>query len=93
MTIRSLALLALLAACGDSSPLPPGAACTTDTECQSGLSCLDVAQINGSTCTVVGKSCTITCQGDNICTTQLGLGFQCFAGCGADKTCGEVANP
>ena len=90
--IRLAVLLVALAACTDSSPLPPGAVCTTDAECRSDLMCLDIAKINGSTCTVVGKACSITCEGDNLCATKLGLGFQCFAGCGATKTCGLASH-
>ncbi len=91
MLMRSL-LIAAVAACGTTSPLPPGAACTQTSECETDLMCLDVAQITGTTCTVVGKSCSIVCQGDNICATRLGLGFQCFMGCGADKFCGDTAH-
>jgi hypothetical protein len=79
---------AALAACGTSA-LPAGAVCKQSSECESGLSCLDVAQFNGTTCTVIGKSCSIVCTGDPDCAA-LGATFKCFAGCGADQTCGSV---
>lgn len=86
--MRWTLLIALCVACG-TSPLPPGAVCKQSSDCESGLGCLDVAQFNGSMCTVVGKSCSKTCTGDPDCA-GLGSNFKCFAGCGADMTCEQV---
>ena len=83
-----IALLLATAACG-TTLLPAGAVCDQTADCEAGLDCLDVAQINGSTCTVVGKACTTTCLTTPDCT-ELGAGFMCFAGCGADRTCGAT---
>lgn len=85
--MRSIALV-LLAACGTSS-LPAGAQCAQTSECESGLMCLDLAQFTGTTCTVVGKACSLVCQDDTGCAS-LGSSFKCFAGCGTDKTCGAT---
>ena len=85
--MRALLLVALVA-CGTTT-LPAGAACQQSSECEGGLSCVDVAQFSGTSCTVVGKACSIICQDDNTCST-LGTHFKCFAGCGADKSCGEI---
>ena len=78
------------AGCGTQT-LPAGAVCTADSACDTGLSCLDLAQSSGSTCTVVGKVCSIVCKYDPDCAS-LGTSFKCFNGCsGATNFCGEVA--
>lgn len=87
MKVMALVILTLVA-CG-TDELPAGAVCSATSECESGLECLDVAQINAGTCTVVGKACTHTCLTSPDCG-DLGLGFMCFAGCGADRTCGAT---
>lgn len=91
MITKALALVLILAACGTSS-LPAGAACTQSSACESGLSCLDVAQFNGSACSVVGQSCSIACTAGGSACASLGSNFMCFAGCGSDMTCEEVGN-
>jgi hypothetical protein len=78
-----------LGSCGTSSLLPAGAACTATTDCDVDLQCLDLAQFSGTTCTVVGKQCTIVCTDDPSCAT-LGANFKCFQGCATDKTCGAT---
>ena len=80
------ALLGFVVACTSSSTLPAGAVCKATSDCDKGLQCLDVAQINGSACTVVGKSCSIPCT-DNTSCSSLGSNFLCFATCTADKDC------
>ena len=79
----------VVAACGTDS-LPAGAVCKQTSECESGLMCLDVAQFSGTSCTVVSKACSITCTDDSGCAS-LGSSFRCFAGCGAEKFCGMIA--
>ena len=87
------AIAVLGAACGGvGASLPAGASCASSDACAGGLTCLDVAQVNGATCTVVGKSCSKVCTGDGDCAT-LGASFKCFAGCGTDKTCEATAAP
>ena len=81
-------VVVVLAACG-TSPLPAGAVCKQTSDCETDLSCLDVAQFSGSACTVVGKACSKTCSTDPDCAS-LGSSFRCFAGCGSDKTCGAT---
>ncbi len=88
--MKAALLVLALGACA-TSPLPPGAVCKQTSDCESDLMCLDVAQFSGSTCTVVGKSCSKVCTIDTDCAS-LGANFKCFAGCGADKTC-EAAGP
>jgi hypothetical protein len=85
MILKTIALVIALAACG-TTPLPAGAVCKQTADCATGLSCLDVAQFTGTTCSVVGKSCSIVCTNDAGCAT-LGANFKCFMGCGADKFC------
>ncbi len=77
---------------GCTTKLPAGAECTESSACESGLSCLDVAQVTGTSCTVVGMACSMVCAGDGDCAS-LGSNFKCFAGCGSDMTCGEVGTP
>jgi hypothetical protein len=84
-------LFVLVSACG-TSDLPAGAVCEATADCEGGLSCLDIAQINGTTCTVVGKTCSTTCANDAACA-PLGANFRCFATCTTEKVCGEVASP
>jgi hypothetical protein len=81
-------LIVSLVACGTSS-LPAGAQCQQASECDTGLDCLELAQFNGTTCTVVGKACTTTCLDDSGCAA-LGSDFRCFQGCGTTKTCGKT---
>jgi len=88
--MRILLLLAITA-CG-TTPLPPSAVCEQTDECEDGLACLEIGQTNGGSCMVVGKVCSITCTDDTHCMT-LGPNFRCFAGCGAEKVCGEIATP
>ncbi len=83
---------ALLAACGSDPPLPVGGVCTETDECADDLTCLEIGQISGSACTVVGKACTITCTDDAGCA-MFGANFKCFATCGAERICGELAGP
>jgi hypothetical protein len=85
-----IAVSLAVAGCATNT-LPAGAKCSATADCDSGLMCLDVAQFAGTTCTVVGKACSIVCTGDPGCTS-LGTNFKCFAGCGADMTC-EMAGP
>ena len=88
-SLTSLAAVIALASCGTTT-LPAGTACQQPADCDSGLSCLDLAQFTGTMCTVVGKSCSITCTIDSDCA-NLGATYKCFAGCGATKSCGNTA--
>jgi hypothetical protein len=81
-------LLITLAACG-TSQLPAGAQCSQSADCDSELSCLDLAQFSGTTCSVVGKTCSKVCADDTGCAS-LGSNFKCFAGCGSAMTCGAT---
>ena len=83
--MRILALL-LVAACTSGSPA--GATCKTNSDCESPLKCLDVAQYAGTNCTVIGHACSQTCVDDSGCAS-LGTNFHCFAGCGTAMFCGE----
>jgi hypothetical protein len=78
----------VLASCG-TDPLPAGAVCSATDDCEASLTCLDVAQVNSSGCTVVGKACSIVCTDDSSCS-PLGTDFKCFTGCGSEKFCGKV---
>ncbi len=94
MNLRAATIMLAVAvsACGTSDEgLPPSAVCHDTAQCESSLSCLDVATVTSTSCTVVGKSCTITCLDDTGCA-ELGENFKCFAGCGTEKTCGATAS-
>jgi hypothetical protein len=87
---KAIWVVVMLGACGtDPAPLPAGAVCKQTSDCKTGLMCLDVAQFNGSACTVVDQACSTTCTGDGDCA-PLGTKFKCFAGCGSAKFCGET---
>jgi hypothetical protein len=90
-TLVTLVIAISTMACA-TDPLPAGAVCQATADCKSGLSCLDLAQFNGTMCMVVGKTCSTTCATDPDCA-PLGANFRCFAGCGADKVCGQIAGP
>jgi len=90
MLLRTLMILALASCASDS--LPAGAVCEATSDCETSLSCLDVAQFTGTTCMVVGKTCTTTCTDDASCSA-LGANFKCFATCTTEKACGKVASP
>lgn len=86
-----LAAALALSACATDS-LPAGAVCKATADCDSDLTCLDIAQINGASCMVVGKTCSTTCTDDASCA-PLGASFKCFATCTTDKVCAMVASP
>ncbi len=84
------ALLAALVACTSSS-LPAGAECSgSGADCDSGLSCLQLGQSVGGTCSVVGDECTKTCGSNGDCAS-LGTNFMCFASCNGGMICGEAS--
>jgi hypothetical protein len=85
---RLVIAIAALGGCGTTA-LPAGAVCKQTADCEADLMCLDIAQINGTTCTVVGKACSVVCLDDMGCA-MLGPKFKCFAGCGTDKFCGAT---
>ena len=84
-------VLGFLCGCGTSA-LPAGAVCDATSDCDTGLTCLEYAQVTATSCMVIGKACTTTCVNDASCAA-LGASFKCFATCTADKVCGEVAGP
>ncbi len=83
------ALLALLASC--TTTLPAGAVCQKSADCDQGLQCLEIDEINGTSCTKVDTVCTIPCTaGGSECAT-LGASYMCFATCNAgDMVCGAT---
>ena len=85
---KAIWVVVLLGACG-TDPLPAGASCKVNADCKTGLDCLDVAQFNGSACTVVGHACSITCTTTADCAS-LGSNFMCFGGCGSAMFCGKT---
>ena len=82
----------ILSACGTDGGLPASAKCDATDDCESGLTCLDIAQVTPTSCMVVGKICSTTCTDDTSCA-PLGANFKCFATCTTDKVCAMVANP
>jgi hypothetical protein len=82
-------VVVVLAACGTDAK-PAGGVCDQTSDCALGLDCLEIAQFNGSACTVVGKTCSNTCMNDTDCFT-LGSNFHCFATCGSAMVCGATA--
>ncbi len=86
-------LLALVCSCGtSSSDLPAGAVCDETADCDTGLMCLDFAQVTSTSCMTIGKLCSTPCVNDASCA-PLGADFKCFATCTAEKVCGQVLGP
>ncbi|HTR49341.1 MAG TPA: hypothetical protein VMJ10_01460 [Kofleriaceae bacterium] len=86
MAFRVLAVFAVvMLGCSSSSGRTAGEACQQQSDCEASLDCLDIGQFAGTTCTVVGKICSVTCTSasDPSCT-MLGSGYTCLAGCGSD---------
>lgn len=76
-----LLLLVLSPACSSSSSQGAAStACTSNSDCNSGLSCIGLATYNDAGCTESGKACSKTCTSDSDCAS-LGTGFKCVAGC------------
>ena len=92
LLVSALGAVASLGACGTTSTLPAGAVCDQTSECDPDLTCLEIAQVTATSCTVVGKTCSTSCVDDASCA-PLGTEFRCFATCTTDKVCGEVAAP
>lgn len=73
-----IALLLLVAAC--TSTVPAGSVCSSNSDCESGQTCLEFGEPNGSACGMILKLCGKTC-GSNADCTSLGAGFICFPAC------------
>jgi hypothetical protein len=83
------AIVLLLAACSAAASRPAGAACSSNGDCGSGLSCLGLAMFSDAGCTSAGMACSKACQSDGDCAS-LGPGFKCFAGCAGASSCGAT---
>jgi hypothetical protein len=81
------ALLVALAAC-DSGSVPgfAGMACTSSSDCSSGLQCLDYKAPGEGGCVSYGQTCVQPCQTSADCASA-GTGYACVATCGTAAIC------
>lgn len=86
LTKRLIPVLLLLA-CGCTHK-GPSEVCEGDGECEGELSCLPIANENGTMCEVVSDVCTQECTDDTDCA-DLGEDFRCFAQCNGSSVCGQ----
>jgi len=79
--MRIAILVFVLAAC-TTTGVPAGSECSRSSDCESGLSCLELGQPSGSACTLIINQCSLAC-GSNADCSSLGSGFICFPSCGS----------
>jgi hypothetical protein len=84
----SVFLLSTLA-CGATPLKEAGRACTADSDCAAGLSCLGIGSLSDAGCTPVIKACSHVCAADSDCV-PLGSSFKCFNGCNGTSSCGAT---
>lgn len=92
MAFVAVGMFFTAAACGsDPVPISAGGKCGADSECESGLKCLEYGVITASGCQVNGRQCTTTCVTDDDCKVvneKYKKSFKCQAGCSAGSvTC------
>jgi hypothetical protein len=78
----------VIGGCGPNTSGIQGISCTADSDCNSGLSCLnslveaDAGEDAG--CTSIGSQCLQPCHTNSDCTEQ---GYFCFTACGGTPAC------
>jgi len=88
LLFTGLAVLALLAAC-DTGSVPGfvGISCSTASDCNSGLDCLDYEVPAGDGgCKSLGMQCAQSCKSNADCASS-GPGWACYAACGTITLC------
>jgi hypothetical protein len=85
------ALFTAAACSSDPAPTAAGGKCGEDSECNTGLKCLEYVVITAGGCQINGKQCTATCTTDDDCNVinkQYTKNFKCKPGCTAGSvTC------
>jgi hypothetical protein len=81
--------LLVLFACSSSTLKPAGDACSSDSECAAGLSCLALPAVTDAGCTTLAKACSKACTINSDCAS-LGSNFTCFGNCGGSRACGAT---
>jgi hypothetical protein len=91
-TVASAAAI-VVGGCGPTTSGIQGIACTQDSDCNTGLSCLNsLVQGDGGDdggCTSIGSQCLEPCHSDTDCTEQ---GYFCFTACGGTPACLPVVS-
>ncbi len=85
MAFVAVGMFFTAAACSsDPTPVSAGGKCGADSECESGLKCLEYGVITAGGCQVNGRQCTTTCVTDDDCKVvneKYKKSFKCQAGC------------
>ena len=77
-------LLTAVACSSDPAPTQAGGKCGADSDCDSGLKCLEYGSVTASGCQINGKQCTKACVTDDDCKVindKYKKNFKCQAGC------------
>lgn len=73
-------------ACSSNSLHPAGTACTSDSECAAGLTCVGLGAFTDAGCTTAAMACSKSCTLDTDCAA-LGSTYKCFAACDGSHSC------
>lgn len=82
ISCRAFLVVGFLAAFGCGGGSPVGTECASTSECQSGLSCIDIDTTLGGGCTLIEKACSKVCSTNADCGTR---------GDGTQASCGVFA--
>jgi hypothetical protein len=90
LMLMAAGLVLALVACSSTTLKSAGTACSSDSECAAGLSCLPLAAVTDAGCTTLAKACSKNCTVNSDCTS-LGSTFTCFGNCdGGSRACGAT---
>jgi len=82
-------LFPALLACGSTPLRSEGTACSTDSDCGAGLSCVGFGAFSDAGCTTSAKACSRACAIDADCA-PLGPAYKCFLACDGSGSCGAT---
>jgi hypothetical protein len=89
LMLTATGMLLVLFACSSSTLKQAGTACSSDSDCAAGLSCLALSAVTDAGCTNLAKVCSKPCTINSDCAS-LGSTFTCFGNCGGSRACGAT---
>ena len=89
LKLTAACLLLVLVACSSPTLKVAGTACSSDSDCAAGLSCLPLSAVTDAGCMTLAKACSKTCTINTDCAS-LGSNFTCFGNCGGSRACGAT---